>query len=340
MKDFELTESCLQSSTPVYMEMGVTDAAYSYRGVCALARAERANAMVGHLGAAVIAGSFFLEQHPELDGSVQTAIAGELDRIIGGEESLWFDPTKSAITIPKLFEPFPKTRSQSDGIAVLAEALAANIDETRQSGHNVIFTALAIRALASHPAYATPEIVAGIRALIAKFDGTIPGRGYYGAKAGWITGDRVPLPVGDDLPPYASEQSLVTAVMDELVSSAAMRRQGFGGLHHIINHAAALVDLSRYGYGELARRGFAAHRRHILLWRSLPDVEDELGVLPPAAHDPRRPAYWRHSGASTPWSARLTHRVKTLYGFFTLAPLVEDPARRDQAETQFRYLMG
>ena len=312
---------------------------YLYKGLCALARAEIANAMAGHLGAAVIAGSFFLEQHPELDGSVHAAIEGELDRIIGGEESLWFDAEKSGITIPELFAPFPKARPQSDGTAVLAEALAANIDETRQSGHNVIFAALAIKALAGQPAVATPEMVAGIRALIAKFDGAIPGRGYYGAKTGWITGDRVPLPVGDDLPPYASEQSLVTAVMDELISSAAMRRQGFGGLVHIINHAAALVDLSRHGYGELARRGSAAHRQHVLLWRSLPDLKDELGTLTPAARDPRTPAYWRHSSAATPWSARLTHRVKTLYGFFTLAPLVEDPVRRDQAETQFRYLM-
>ena len=313
---------------------------YLYKGLCALARAERANAMAGHLGAAVIAGCFFLEQHPELEDSVHTAIVGELDRIIGGEESLWFDPTKAGITIPELCRPFPESVPQSDGIAVLAEALAANIDETRQSGHNVIFTALAIKAPAEHPAYATPEIVTGIRALIAKFDSAIPGRGYYGAKTGRITGDRVPLPAGDDLPPTTSEQSLVTSAMDELVSSAAMRRQGFGGLVHIINHAAALVDLSRYGYGELARRGFAAHRRHILLWRSLPDVKDELGALVPAVHDPRTPAYWRHSGAPTPWSARLTHRVKTLYGFFTLAPLVEDPARRDQAETQLGYLMA
>lgn len=313
---------------------------YLYKGVCALARSARANAMAGHLGAAVIAGCFFLEQHPELDDSVHAAIVGELDRIIGGEESLWFDPTKAGITISELFEPFPGARPQSDGSAVLAQALAANIDETRQSGHNVIFTALAIKALADHPAYATPEIVAGIRALIAKFDGAIPGRGYYGAETGWITGDRVPLPAGDELPSYASEGDLVAAVMAELATSAAMRRQGFGGLVHIINHAAALVELSRYGYGELAHRGFAAHRQHILLWRSLPDLEDELGTLTPAAHDPRTPAYWRHGGAPTPWSARLTHRVKTLYGFFTLAPLVDDPAKCARAETGLKYLMG
>ncbi len=128
------------------------DTTYLYKGLCALARAERANAMTGHLGAAVIAGCFFLEQHPELDDSVHAAIVGELDRIIGGEESLWFDPTKAAITISELFEPFPKTQPQSGGIEVLAEALAANIDKTRQSGHNVIFTALAMKAVAEQPA--------------------------------------------------------------------------------------------------------------------------------------------------------------------------------------------
>ncbi|MFH1264909.1 MAG: hypothetical protein ABIK89_04235 [Planctomycetota bacterium] len=39
-------------------------------------------------------------------------------------------------------------------------------------------------------------------------------------------------------------------------------------------------------------------------------------------------------------SVRLTHRIKTLYGFFTLVRFVEDSAKRKQAEEKFLYLMA
>ena len=107
---------------------------------------------------------------------------------------------------------------------------------------------------------------------------------------------------------------MAEAAIDELIRSASMRRQGFGGLFHIINHAAALTELSLFGYRDLAQRGLAAHRQHVRLWRSLPDVENELGPLKRAPHDPRTPEYWSDNSQSQ-WSARLTHRVKTLTGF-------------------------
>jgi hypothetical protein len=36
----------------------------------------------------------------------------------------------------------------------------------------------------------------------------------------------------------------------------------------------------------------------------------------------------------------LTHRIKTLYGFFTLARFLEDQEKRTRAEEQFLYLMA
>jgi hypothetical protein len=72
----------------------------------------------------------------------------------------------------------------------------------------------------------------------------------------------------------------------------------------------------------------------------LPDVQDELGPLKQAEHDPRTPAYWRGDGPSQ-WSARLTHRIKTLYGFFALLrSSTLDVAIRQKAEDKFRYLMA
>jgi hypothetical protein len=132
---------------------------------------------------------------------------------------------------------------------------------------------------------------------------------------------------------------MVARVVDELIRSASVRRQGFGGLFHIINHAAALTELSHFGYTELARKGWAAHRHHLRLGKSLPDVGEELGMLERAEHDPRTPEYWKRT-KSVQWSAWLTHRIKTLYGFLSLLRFIDDPAKRTAAERQFLYLMA
>ena len=113
---------------------------------------------------------------------------------------------------------------------------------------------------------------------------------------------------------------------------------GFGGLWHLINHAAGLVELSRYGYRTLARKGFAAHRQHLRLWRTLPDLSEELGPVRKADEDPRTPKYW--AGMLKRDQARLTHRIKTLYGFFTLLREVDKADKRKRAEEQFLYLMA
>lgn len=316
----------------------MVDFGYLYQGLCGLARAHRANAMAGHLGAAVVAGYFFGEEHPDLDPGVTKAVEQDLDKIVRGGEAIWYDPKAAGITVPELFEPFPEEHAQEELIPKIAAALSANIDQTRQSGHNVIFASIALRALHDHPQYATPAIVGGIVKLVNRFNNAVAGRGYYGKERGWLVGNKVTLPV-DDFPAYKDQQTMADVVIEDLIRSASVRRQGFGGLFHVINHATALTELSRFGYRKLASKGLAAHHHHVRLWRSLPDVEDELGPLKKAAHDPRTPEYWRDS-AESQWSARLTHRVKTLYGFASLLRFVEDGERRTKAEDQFRYLMA
>jgi hypothetical protein len=312
---------------------------YLYQGLCGLARAHRAGTMAGHLGAALAAGYCFGEDQNDLPDEVYAGIEKELNRIRRGEEAIWFDAKKAGITIPELFEPFPDERPRKEAIPEIAEALSGNIDKTRQSGHNVIFAAIALRALHDHPVYATPSVVEGIRKLIEGFDGQVPGRGYYGKQRGWIVGDKVALADDGGLPPYESVQGMAEVVLDELIRGAPVRRRGFGGLHHVVNHAAGLAELARYGYGDLARKGLAAHRHHVRLWRSLPDLEEELGPVQQAEHDPRTADYWT-TGSLRRDSAMLTHRIKTLYGFSTLAGLIEDRAKREKAEDGFRYLMA
>ncbi len=317
----------------------MVDFKYLYLGLCGMSRAHDANAMAGHLGAAVVAGYFVGEDLPDLDPKVYTAIEANLDRIIQGDEGIWYDAKKLGIRIPELFEPFPDEPSEQVDVAVIPKALGDNIRALRQTGHNVIFTSIAVRALREHSQYATEAIVAGIQKLIALFDHANPGRGYYGKSPGWILGNEVTLDEHTEFPPYQNQQDMVETVIDELIQTGSVHRQGFGGLFHVINHAAAITELARFGYQKLAQQGLAAHHHHVRLWRSLPDEEAELGPLKSAQHDPRTPEYWQEKD-SHQWSAHLTHRIKTIYGFFTLLRFIESETKRQQSLEKFRYLMA
>lgn len=316
------------------------DHRYLVAGLRGLGNAPRAGTtMAGHLGAAVVAGYFIGEDHADLDPEVTAAIESELDRVIAGEESIWFDPAKAGMTAAELFAPLPEEAPGEPAADSLADALANNIGSLRQSGHNAIFASIALRALRDHPDLATPALVAGIRQLIGGFDGAVPGRGYYGKEMGWKAGNEVDLPPDDGVAPYGSLQTMAARTIDELVDTAHQHRRGFGGLFHLVNHGAALVELDRQGYGTLARRGLDAHREHLRLRRTLPDLTDELGALEKAERDPWTPEYWARR-ESTQWSAWLTHRIKTLYGFELLLGEIEDAATKARARDRFRYLMA
>jgi len=142
---------------------------------------------------------------------------------------------------------------------------------------------------------------------------------------------------GEEFPAYESVARMVDVTIEELIATASKRKQGFGGLWHIINHAAAITELDRLGHKELAFKALPAHHQHVRLWQSLPDVERELGAVTKTEHDPREPAYWK--GMLKRDQARLTHRIKTLYGFFTLMRFVEDEAKK-KAEESLLYLMA
>lgn len=310
---------------------------YLIKGLNAMSHAHIINTMAGHLGAAVIAGYFISEQHPHLDAKVCTGIERELNRIINGE-SVFSPPENSPITVRDLFTPLPEETPKPELVDKIAEALAGNIDQLHESGHNTIFASIAIRALTDHPDLATPSVIDGICQLIADFNGTKPGSGYYGKQRGRINGREVELQKENDFAAYADLTAMADVVIEELTKTAGKRMVGFGGLWHIINHAAALVELATYGYPELAMIGLKAHHKHVRLFRSLPDVADELGPETPTKHDPRTPEFWETEQIRRE-RAHLTHRIKTLYGFDVLVKLATNQENRTSANEKPLYLM-
>ncbi len=125
------------------------DFRYLYLGICGLANAHKAGTMAGHLGAAVAAGYFFGEDENDLSDEVFDGVTGELDRVIAGEEAIWFNAKKAGITPTELFKPFPEEEPNEDTISSIVTALQKNVGQTRQSGHNTIFASIAVRACAT-----------------------------------------------------------------------------------------------------------------------------------------------------------------------------------------------
>ena len=301
-----------------------------------MSRAHRVNTMAGHLGAAVVAGYFISEQHPNLDDKVYAGIEGELDRIIRGESV--FSPRQgSPITVTDMFAPHTEEPPKVERVENIAKALSRNIDEFHESGHNAIFASIAIRAFKDHPELATPAVIDGIYRLITDFNGSKPGSGYYGKQRGRIDGRAVRSPEDNTLPLYTDLSAMAEVVFEELILTAGELRVGFGGMWHVINHAAALAELAAYGYRELATKGLAAHHMHMTLFRTLPNVADERGNDTPTEYDPRTPEFWNAPQIRRD-SARLTHRIKTLYGFYALVNLAADEDKLKKANEKLPYL--
>lgn len=316
------------------------DYQYLSKGLNALARAHHMKSMAGHLGASLIAGYFVGEQRPDLDPEVYGGIEDDLERVMRGESVFGKRMYKSSkLSDRELFEPFPGQKPDETLVDGVAEALEKSIGKPRESGHNVIFASLAIRALKQHPEFATPAVVDGIRKLMALFENSHPGSGYYGKERGRIHGNKIELPDDDGTPPYTDIEGMAIAVIDEVIAQKPeVHRTGYGSLVHVVNHAAAIADLADYGYPELVPRAVQSHREHLRLWRNLPNVADEKGPVKVSRFTPHTAAYW--TSGNIPYDrALLTHRVKTMFGFDELAAAVEEEDREKAAYDKLRFMM-
>jgi hypothetical protein len=88
----------------------------------------------------------------------------------------------------------------------------------------------------------------------------------------------------------------------------------------------------------VAQQALAVRHQRIRLWRVLPGVESELGVVIKAEHDATESVCWE--GMLRRDDARLTHRIKTLYGFNTIIRLIKDKTTRSKAGEALLYLMA
>ena len=210
---------------------------YVCRGLWGLANAvPRAGSMAGHLGAATVTGALMVAGlECELEPSVHSVLYANLDRIMTGEEK-WFNEQAAGVTVPELFIPIQgneQSQPLASALGAIANALRQNIGGLRQSGHNVIFASIAMRALGQYPSYCTPGLVSGIVKLVSSFDGAVAGQGLYstspsapsskGLGPGRLFGHDAPLALESETSPnaapYQSIDHLVKVTIEELVRS-------------------------------------------------------------------------------------------------------------------------
>jgi|OM-RGC.v1.025673419 hypothetical protein len=140
------------------------------------------------------------------------------------------------------------------------------------------------------------------------------------------------------VPPFGILTVAATTIIDEVMQRPAEKHGGFGGPWHLINHTAALAELSRYGFDDLAVAGLPALREHFRLYKTLPDISTEKGPETPTADSPFTADFWTPAKIRR-GRAHLTHRVKTLYGYEVICDLITDEGDRQQADDRLRYLM-
>jgi hypothetical protein len=298
------------------------DDSYLERGLTGLSRVVgHSGLMDGHWGAAVITGCLFARDL-NLDEPAQRAVRRQMDLVIA--------------KFPVLFEPHPSEAPDPSLIGQIPAALETNINRLRLIGHNVIFAALALRAIREMPKLATPGTIRGVSKLVKGFDGTGPGGPHLGSEdhevaAAIERAEREYLP-------YADEQELATAAVRGFVAAEPVcwgMHQGTVG--HILTHADSLCQLAELGYPELAKRGHAALRVQIeLATKPYDPVKCGQKVRTPVPESTHlRAEYWEKDLGNWAYG----HCFKYPYHFHRLLKKVKDEALIAQAVRKFPILM-
>lgn len=298
------------------------DRRYLALGLTALARAGATQGgWKGHAGACVLA-AYYLAAEQDLSPRTLDALGRALDKqieVYGG-----------------VFDALPEETPDPGLLPRIPQALESNVDFLCAIGHNVIFAALALKALGDRPDCVTPTIVDGLCTLIHSFDDQTAIRLLSGAETIEVTDASVE---GDaSLPEYDSSGAMIRFSFDELNRFVTIYRGYRAHPGHLITHAHALVELERLGFVRLARRGHDAHRLHAKVLRRIHDFESrERELIGPRRLDALGAEFWEAAAAKP---GRVDpHKFKYTHSFFSLFDRVSGDERRAKSLSQLARLV-
>jgi hypothetical protein len=293
---------------------------YLAKGITGLARAVDHSWAQGHFGCAVIA-TYFLCAENDLPEPTVKGLQVELDKMIASRSHL--------------FMPIETTDGCAELLRDIPEALSGSVSKLCPGGHNVIYASLALKALKRMPEMITPEIIGGIRRLIDSFNDMPLQNNYHGIDVTELSAD-----LDDTIPKYSGDGMIAGFTFREVLKFVEMYYEIQGIVGHLITHAQSLVELSRLGYPDLARRGYDAHRLHVRRVRLFHDCFDKSiwTSVRPVHNDPLDPSFWERdveAMAKSSWG--YAHFFKYRYQFYDLAKLIPDPDLKAECLERMAY---
>ncbi len=244
----------------------------------------------GHRGAAIIAGYYFLMEHPELE-TAKGFIFGQIDR-------QW-------LSIRNI-QSFPDEPSDPSLLNKLAHTIEMNLHGLRQAGHNVILPTLAIKAFRDHPDLITPSRVNGVCQMVELFT---------------TQATELNSPV-TDFPDFDYRATAAAFILKEFLACTEKfigHGQGWSG--HLLTYGMAIFDLRELGYLELAQKAEPGYRLYIDRIRQGPlDTDIPRQEHSPLTHFPNEDSYWENKTGD--WN--IGHILKYPYGFYGLLKWAED----------------
>jgi hypothetical protein len=266
----------------------------------------------GHNAAAVMASAFFCREQ-KLDNRTQKEILSLIETRL----------LKSSIYAPR-----PKETADPELIGTLVKDLDAGIDTLRQSGHNIIFTNICLKALREVPEAATPERIDGLRKMVQSFGSRRSAGPPLENKATYV-----------DL---RDESRFIHFVFDEYLKAMDLYRNGrgyHGFAAHLLTAGHALIELRRMGYRETADKGVEAYWQFVKQARDGADLGGEkVGSAPPHALTPLTQDYWIVQEQRQTSVIVSSHLVKYPYSFFALAKELHDDALKQRVLDSIYYL--
>lgn len=199
----------------------------------------------------------------------------------------------------------------------LVELLRAQLGTVNAIGHDVIFTALALRVFEVMPEVCTNAVCDGLARVIQScrdfpFTGVADVFDISVAETRW---EDVDVSSTGAMARVAME----TAVGFEHVYVGTHQ----GNIGHIINHAHALLTFERLGYDDIVDAGRNAFATHAAGLRSVWSATADLGEAPPSdPFDADSVAYWERDLGWDDWASG--HAFKYPYALFDLLPLVDE----------------
>ncbi|MEW4369743.1 hypothetical protein [Paenibacillus kandeliae] len=287
-----------------------------------------------HFGVAAIAAYFFIQEN-HIPSTIADTIFIQAQAMLDYHSSI---ETNASIAEVKI----------SEVESALLQSLQFVMDDLHWVGHNVIYTALSVKAIRELGEWGTSSDIAGICTLIESFRKTIPGRSWLGYSAAQVK--RLEITEGDAFPTITNAKQLSEFVVGELsYFETIYRAEAHHDLiGHMLTFSHSLNILFDLGYVEYFERGLPALLKLVKVLRASQHLSSQSSIQLYSSVDqlplvkakrsewlPAEEQYWATDFAEVDWD--FGHVFKFPFSFYNHLHRID--AYAPSAMENFRYII-